>query len=775
MADDYNGGTGGEGSEKLIGDPSPTADNKAGGKKEIDWGRFGLSEESHAKNYSDNTLTGYGGESGYQQGESGQKIQELFDEQQAGQSSHSQTPWWKANFFVREPVLFGTWDGVFTSCMINIFGVVIFLRTGWMVGNAGVGLSVLIILMTVTVALISSLAAIGVCERCKMESGGIYFLLSHVLGARMGATLGILYSFGQTVACALYCTGFGESVAEMFHWTNPWAVRGVGIAVILLLLAINIAGVKWVIKMQLLLLAVLGVATLDFLVGTVAHTDKDDGFMGYNRTVFKNNSAADYLPGENFFTVFGVFFPTATGVMAGINMSGDLRDARKSIPEGTLSALGVTTVLYLLFAILLGATCDRWYLQNDYMIAETVSLTGFLWLLGLYISSLSSCLGGLYGAPRILQCIANENVIPIIRFLGHGKGPNKEPVIAQLLVCFIAILFIFIGQVNYLGPIVTMPFLLSYAGIDYAYFSLAMSFDRVGGDPSRKEKDSLLSHVIDKNREDGGMSYGALVNEPDERRDSLDEFKKDIEKAEKAFGVSPAARKEGDNEKNASLENGGSQYGGVVGVSDKESLISNQDEKEMKGPFSHEITRMPPSWYSRFCNRWVSLIGAVVSVAIMFAIQWGYALANVCVYLIVYIYIGQANPGVKPGIADFQFFRWIKSLCQRLFRATPPPAQMVLTPIVDNLGMRETSINQDNEDFADRHRFHHSSVVNGNSFVEDQPLSAIHAPDSESEEEIFTGGAVDRLERNSQKEKGLVKGEIEPLLQDRDVTQGPDI
>eukprot|EP00057_Strongylocentrotus_purpuratus_P034863 XP_796834.3 PREDICTED: solute carrier family 12 member 8 isoform X2 [Strongylocentrotus purpuratus] len=714
MADDFLTGEGAQ----LVGDPSPASDQ--GGKaekKEVDWGRFGLSDESHAKSYTENTLTGYGGDGGYQQGEGGQKIQELFDEQQAGQSSHSQTPWWKANFFVREPVLFGTWDGVFTSCMINIFGVVIFLRTGWMVGNAGVGLSILIILMTVAVALVSSLAAIGVCERCKMQSGGIYFLLSHVLGARMGATLGILYSFGQTVACSLYCTGFGESVAKTFGWQNAWAVRGVGIAVILLLLAINIAGVKWVIKMQLILLAILGVATLDFLVGTVAHTDAANGFLGYNREAFHNNTGADYKEGENFFTVFGVFFPTATGVMAGINMSGDLRDAQKSIPKGTLSALGVTTVLYLLFAILLGATCMRDALQDDYMIAETVSLVGFLWLLGLYISSLSSCLGGLYGAPRILQCIANENVIPIIKVLGHGKGPNKEPIIAQLLVCFIAILFIFIGQVNYLGPIVTMPFLLSYAGIDYAYFSLAMSFDRVGGDPG-KEKDSLLSHVIDKNRQDGN-SYGALVNEPDDddepnRRDSLTEFKQDIEKAEKAFGVE-GEKKELDNEKNASIENGGNGYGGggggVVGISDKESLIDSENRGESKGPFSTEITRMPPSWYSRFCNRWVSLIGALISVAIMFAIHWGYALANVCVYLIIYIYIGQANPGVKPGVADFQFFRWIKSLFQRLLRRSSPTTEHMVVPS-QNFAPKMTTeqLTEDNEDFASRGRYHQSMM-----------------------------------------------------------------
>lgn len=157
-------------------------------------------------------------------------------------------PWWKTNFFISEPVLFGTWDGVFTSCMINIFGVIIFLRSGWMVvckfmqirwkpcyvikivkiklqellwiiclltffgylttlcicclrvcfqGNAGIGLSVLIIFLTMLVALVAILSGIGVCERCRMQTGGVYFLLSHILGSRMGASVGVLYCFGQ--------------------------------------------------------------------------------------------------------------------------------------------------------------------------------------------------------------------------------------------------------------------------------------------------------------------------------------------------------------------------------------------------------------------------------------------------------------------------------------------------------------------------------------------------------------------------------------------------
>ena len=119
-----------------------------------DWSRFGLSGEQRESEEQQNVRNDFGCEDNHAGEEN-----ELFWEDQSARSK----PWWKANFFISEPVLFGIWDGVFTSCMISIFGVVIFLRTGWMVGNAGIGFSVLIILIASSVALIAALSAIGVC------------------------------------------------------------------------------------------------------------------------------------------------------------------------------------------------------------------------------------------------------------------------------------------------------------------------------------------------------------------------------------------------------------------------------------------------------------------------------------------------------------------------------------------------------------------------------------------------------------------------------------
>ena len=135
-------------------------------KQDLEWSKFGLGEKS------------VGGSTGVASESS--NVKELFHEQD--EHGYNSKPWWKSNFFVTEPVLFGTWDGVFTSTMMNIFGVIVFLRTGWMVANAGVGLSFLIICLCVSVALVTALSAVGVCERLHLDAGGVYFLLSHILG-----------------------------------------------------------------------------------------------------------------------------------------------------------------------------------------------------------------------------------------------------------------------------------------------------------------------------------------------------------------------------------------------------------------------------------------------------------------------------------------------------------------------------------------------------------------------------------------------------------------
>ena len=233
-------------------------------KKSPDWGKFGLdngekqplnpgsggsggmSSSAVGSGQETTTTSLYGGQI--------QSNNELFADDQGSKAP----PWWLSHFLVSERVLFGTWDGVFTSCLINIFGVIVFLRSGWIVAEAGIGQASLIVLAAVALILMAVLSAIGICERSHVQSGGVYFLIAHVLGSRRGAAVGIIYVLGQAIGNALCATGFGESIAGLISDVHhPVAERSIAAIVILLLTGINLAEVKWVIRLQFALLVVL--------------------------------------------------------------------------------------------------------------------------------------------------------------------------------------------------------------------------------------------------------------------------------------------------------------------------------------------------------------------------------------------------------------------------------------------------------------------------------------------------------------------------------------
>ncbi|NXF93950.1 S12A8 protein, partial [Eubucco bourcierii] len=713
-------------------------------------------------------------------------VQELFHEE-AQQVSQTQTkPWWKIQLFVWEPVLFGTWDGVFTSCMINIFGVVLFLRTGWLVGNTGIVMGMFLVSFVILVALVTVLSGIGVCEKCSVGSGGVYSMISTVLGGQVGGTIGLLYIFGQCVAGAMYITGFAESIADVLSLSNIWAVRGISLVVLLGLLGINLAGVKWIIRLQLLLLFLLAVSTLDFVIGSFTHLDPENGFVGYSEELMFNNTLPDYSQGESFFTVFGVFFPAATGVMAGFNMSGDLQKPATNIPLGSLAAIGTSWFLYMVFVFLLGAICTRQSLRYDFMIAEKVSLVGFLFLLGLYISSLASCMGGLYGAPRILQCIAQENVVPVLTFLGRGKGPNKTPVAAICLTSLITMAFVCIGQVNVLAPIVTINFMLTYIAVDYSYFSVSLSYN-IQQKPDETQMENARpahsSQPLIFNKSSNRAADGVIQSRSN---GTLLEFTKDMDQLFKPFRSEPGTWKKagGENltqkvkQKKAKKPAKQTLQDSFLLDLQHDTPPSQHDWDETVEPYSecrqdvaeqgcwHDmgpclsptadaqgtsglmdmgeqlyevqafsgqraeessmmqqnpelgIQQIPESFYSRFCNHWVSFAGAIMSLIIMFVIQWIYTLVLLGAAVILYFYIGQVSPGLPLGAAaNFSFFGWIKSILITSCRRRPSPKeQIVVTPSFATVGMETTQLTEENADFASRDRYHQSSLISREEF-----------------------------------------------------------
>nr|XP_012635888.1 solute carrier family 12 member 8 isoform X4 [Microcebus murinus] len=498
----------------------------------------------------------------------------------------------------------------------------------------------------------------------------------------------------------------------------------------------------------------------------------EHGFIGYSPELLQNNTLPDYSPGESFFTVFGVFFPAATGVMAGFNIGGDLREPAASIPLGSLAAVGISWFLYIVFVFLLGAICTREALRYDFLIAEKVSLVGFLFLLGLYISSLASCMGGLYGAPRILQCIAQEKVIPALACLGQGKGPNKTPVAAICLTSLVTMAFVLVGQVNVLAPIVTINFMLTYVAVDYSYFSLSMgpcSLPQVPEPVLREDPEAL--HCSEHLLLEKAPSYGSEGPAQSVSEGTLLEFTKDmdqllqltrrLESGQPRQGESsrvPESQKRKhkkatkqalqdsfllDLKSPASFPTEGSDRLPTASWEEQESCWNKQPSRtegtqpqgtygeqvvselcNQTGPSGEDfflksrlqeqdIQRRPTSFYSHMCNPWVSLLGAVGSLLIMFVIQWVYTLVSMGVAAIVYFYIGRASPGLPLGSAsNFSFFRWMRSLLIPSCRSLrSPQEQIILAPSLAKVDMAMTQLTQENADFATRDRYHHSSLV----------------------------------------------------------------
>lgn len=182
-----------------------------------------------------------------------------------------------------------------------------------------------------------------------------------------------------------------------------------------------------------------------------------------------------FLDGENTFTMFALFFPAVTGIMAGANMSGDLANPSKSIPRGTLAAVVVTGVIYLSQAALLGCARPAEELIGNNMVIRDIAVWPILITAGVFAATLSSALGSMMGAPRILQAFARDEIFTSLKFFGAGSGLSSEPRRATVLTFVIAQVCIVFGDLNAIAPIITMFFMITYGLLNLATFYEAVT------------------------------------------------------------------------------------------------------------------------------------------------------------------------------------------------------------------------------------------------------------------------------------------------------------
>uniref|UniRef100_A0A669EXU0 Solute carrier family 12 member 10, tandem duplicate 1 n=1 Tax=Oreochromis niloticus TaxID=8128 RepID=A0A669EXU0_ORENI len=424
----------------------------------------------------------------------------------------------------KAPARFGWVVGVMVRCMLNIWGVILFLRLSWITSQAGILLTWLIILISVMVTSVTALSISAIATNGRVISGGAYFMISRTLGPEIGGPIGVVFSFANALACALNTVGFAEVARDLMQEFGVVMVdsindvRIVGVITVTVLLLISLAGMEWESKTQILFFLVLLVSLSNYFVGTFIPPNIEkqaQGIFGYRTEIFLENLTPNWRGNEaNFFQMFAIFFPSAIGILSGANISGDLKDPATAIPKGTLMAIFWTTISYLMISVTVASCVVRdasgnmtdiltgnltdgcvglgckmgWNFTDciqqkncEYGLANNLKVlgqvSGFYYLItaGVFAASLSSALGFLVSAPKVFQCLCKDNLYPYIGFFAKGYGKNDEPLRAYVLCYIIAVAFILIAELNTIAALISNFFLCSYSLINFSCFHASIT------------------------------------------------------------------------------------------------------------------------------------------------------------------------------------------------------------------------------------------------------------------------------------------------------------
>ena len=363
----------------------------------------------------------------------------------------------------------GTFAGVLTPSILTILGIILFLRLGFVVGNAGLGRALIILALANGISVLTTFSLSAIATNLKVKGGGDYYLISRTLGLEYGGAIGIVLFLAQSISIGFYCIGFGEVIARSLSMQAGYSTQIVAAGAVAFLFIFAWLGADWATRFQFGVMAILIAALLSFFVG---------GMTKWDNTLLTQNWSAP-AGGLSFWVIFAIFFPAVTGFTQGVSMSGDLKDAGKSLPRGTFMAVGVSIVVYFLAAIVFAATLPASTLMNEYDSMKRVSAVAFLIRAGVIAATLSSAMASFLGAPRILQSLSADRIFPFLLPFAQGIGPTNNPRRGVYLSAGIAFATVGLGKLNLIAPVVSMFFLISYGLLNYATF-----FEARAGSPS---------------------------------------------------------------------------------------------------------------------------------------------------------------------------------------------------------------------------------------------------------------------------------------------------
>jgi len=358
---------------------------------------------------------------------------------------------------------FGT-APVFFTAISTILGAILFLRFGLAVGNLGFYGALGIIVLGHLITIPTALAISEIATNTRVEGGGEYFIISRSFGLNIGATIGMALYFSQAISVAFYIIAFTEAFEPLFNWLlqsydihMPRQVISVPALIILAYIVLR-KGSDMGVKTLYAVVAVLFVSLLMFFLGQTDFFEAGD----YNQNfVFSNR--------HQFFVWFAICFPAFTGMTAGVGLSGDLKNPKKSIPRGTLWGTLIGMLIYVFIIYKFSISLSPEDMIDQQLSMASIAVLGALFIpLGLGASTISSAIGSVLVAPRTIQALAIDKSFPskrINRWLATGKGESNEPYNATIITLAIAMVFVVMGEVNFVAQIISMFFMITYGSL----------------------------------------------------------------------------------------------------------------------------------------------------------------------------------------------------------------------------------------------------------------------------------------------------------------------
>jgi len=353
---------------------------------------------------------------------------------------------------------FGTLKGVYIPSALTIFGVIMYLRMGWMVAHVGLAGSLAIITISSLITFMTALSIAATATNMRVGAGGAYYMISRSFGIETGAAIGIPLFFAQSLGIAFYISGFTESVAPYLPHITPELISAITVTLLFLL---SYFSADLTLKLQSFIFLLIIASLVSFFMGSPEKLT--DPHLGQ-------------ITKQGFWVVFAVIFPAVTGIEAGLAMSGDLKDPSKSLPTGTLAAVITGYVVYMIIPIFLFYNVEMPFLYANTIMISYAAI-GALVTVGLWGSTLSSAIGALLGGPRTLQALAKDRIL--FSFFSKTHGAQNLPRRATVVSYFIALMTLMVGDLNSIASVLSMFFLTSYGLIN-----LATLFENLMKNPS---------------------------------------------------------------------------------------------------------------------------------------------------------------------------------------------------------------------------------------------------------------------------------------------------